>query len=120
MLLPAPLIHIFNSEPEILAAGVPALRIYFCLFMFMSLQMSSQHLIISLGRAKQAIFFSLFRKAIINAPLTVILPHFMGVSGVFAAEAISQLLGGLASFTTMIFTVYRPLGRVPDGGESSI
>ena len=120
MLLPAPLIHIFNSEPEILAAGVPALRIYFCLFMFMSLQMSSQHLIVSLGRAKQAIFFSLFRKAIINAPLTVILPHFMGVSGVFAAEAISQLLGGLASFTTMIFTVYRPLGRVPDGGESPI
>ena len=110
MLLPAPLIHIFNSEPEILAAGVPALRIYFCLFMFMSLQMSSQHLIVSLGRAKQAIFFSLFRKAIINAPLTVILPHFMGVSGVFAAEAISQLLGGLASSITMYFTVYRPLG----------
>ena len=111
MLIPAPFIHIFNSEPEIIAAGVPAFRQYFCLFIFMALQMSSQHLIVSLGRAKQAIFFSLFRKAIVNAPLTVILPHFMGVSGVFYAEAISQLLGGLASSITMVFTVYRPLGE---------
>ena len=109
MLFPAPFIHIFSSEPEIVAAGIPALRLYFCMFIFMALQMSSQALIVSLGRAKQAIFFSLFRKAIVNAPLTVILPHFMGVSGVFAAEAISQLLGGLASSITMYFTVYRRL-----------
>ena len=80
----------------------------------MSLQMSSQSIVVSLGRAKQAIFFSLLRKAIINAPLTVILPLWMGTSGVFAAEAISQLLGGLASSITMYFTVYRPLGRMRD------
>ena len=110
MLFPSPFIRIFNGEPEIISAGIPALRLYFCMFIFMSLQMSSQSLIVSLGRSKQAIFFSLFRKAIINAPLTVILPRFMGVSGVFAAEAISQLLGGLASSITMYFTVYRPLG----------
>ena len=79
------------------------------MFIFMALQMSSQALIVSLGKARQAIFFSLFRKAIINAPLTVILPNFMGVSGVFAAEAISQLVGGLASSITMYFTVYRRL-----------
>ena len=111
MLIPSPFIRIFSSEPEIIAAGVPALRLYFCLFVFMALQMSSQALIVSLGRSKQAIFFSLFRKAIINAPLTVILPSFMGVSGVFAAEAVSQLLGGLASSITMYFTVYRRLKR---------
>lgn len=109
MLFPAPFIRVFSSEPEIVAAGIPALRLYFCMFIFMALQMSSQSLIVSLGRSKQAIFFSLFRKAIVNAPLTVILPHFMGVSGVFAAEAISQLVGGLASSITMYFTVYRPL-----------
>ena len=109
MLLPTPFIQIFSSEPDIITAGIPALRLYFCMFIFMSLQMSSQHLIVSLGRARQAIFFSLFRKAIINAPLTVLLPHFMGVSGVFAAEAISQLVGGLASSITMYFTVYRRL-----------
>ena len=58
---------------------------------------------------------SIPRKAFINAPLTVILPIWMVVSGVFTAEAISQLLGGFASFSTMYFTVYRKMGKLNDG-----
>ena len=115
MAFPEPLIHIFKSEPAILEAGVPALRIYFCMFLFMSLQLAGQGVFVGLGRSRQAVFFSLLRKAIINAPLTLILPIWMGTTGVFAAEAASQLIGGLACFTTMYFTVYRPLGQMPDG-----
>ena len=115
MAFPEPFIRIFNSDSEVLRAGVPALRLYFCMFVFMSLQVSSQAVVVSLGRSRQAIFFSLLRKAFINPPLTVILPIWMGTSGVFAAEAVSQLVGGLASSVTMYFTVYRPLGRLRDG-----
>ena len=115
MLFPAPLIHIFKSDPDILEAGIPALRIYFCMFLFMSLQFAAQGTFVGLGRAKQSVFFSLLRKAVVNAPLTLILPIWMGTTGVFAAEAVSQLVGGLACFTTMYFTLYRPLGRMEDG-----
>lgn len=118
MAFPEPLIHIFKSEPAILEAGVPALRIYFCMFLFMSLQLAGQGVFVGLGRSKQAVFFSLLRKAVINAPLTLILPVRMGTIGVFTAEAVSQLVGGLACFTTMYFTVYRPLGRLKDGEEA--
>ena len=114
MLLPGPLIRIFNDSAELLEAGIPAMRIYFCLFLFMSLQIAGQSVFVALGRAKQAVFFSLLRKAIINAPLTVLLAMWIGTTGVFAAEAVSQFLGGLASFLTMYFTVYRPLGRLTD------
>ncbi len=115
MLFPAPLIHIFKSDPDILEAGIPALRIYFCMFLFMSLQFAGQATFVGLGRAKQSVFFSLLRKAIINAPLTLILPIWMGTAGVFAAEAASQFISGLACFNTMYFTLYRPLGRMRDG-----
>ena len=118
MLFPELLIRIFNSEPEIIAAGVPALRIYFALFIPMSLQTAGQSAFVGLSRAKQAIFFSLFRKVVINAPLTVILPALgMGATGVFVAEAISQLVGGLACFVTMCLTLYRPLCFLKDGEE---
>ena len=120
MLFPGLLIRVFNSEPEVVAAGIPALRIYFCLFIPMSLQMAGQGVFVSLGRSKQAVFFSLLRKAIINAPLTVVLPIWMGTTGVFTAEAISQLIGGLACILTMYFTVYRPLGRLPDRPPENI
>ena len=115
MAFPELLIRIFNGEAEVIAAGVPSLRIYFLLFIPMSLQSAGQAVFVGLGRSRQAVFFSLLRKAIINAPLTVILPIWMGTTGVFTAEAVSQLVGGLACFLTMYFTVYRPLGRVEDG-----
>ena len=70
--------------------------------------------IVFVAGSKQAIFFSLLRKAVINAPLTVILPIWIGTTGVFTAEAVSQLIGGLACILTMYFTVYRPLGSLPD------
>lgn len=46
------------------------------------------------------------------APLTLLLPGLgMGVDGVFAAEPVSNVLGGLACLLTMYVTVYRRLGR---------
>ena len=111
MAFPQLLILIFNDDPEVIAHGVPALRVYFGLFLFMSLQVAAQGVFVGLGRAKQAIFFSLLRKAVINAPLTVILPVWMGSMGVFTAEAVSQLIGGLACSLTMYYTVYRHLRR---------
>lgn len=115
MAFPEPLIYIFKSDPDIIRAGVPALRVYFSMFLFMSLQLAGQGVFVGLGRSRQAIFFSLLRKAVINAPLTLILPRWMGTGGVFAAEAVSQLAGGVACFATMYITVYRPLGRLQDG-----
>lgn len=107
--IPEPLIAIFNSDPELTAAAVPALNLYFITFFMMALQFSGQSTFVSLGKSKQATFFSIFRKVIIVLPLTLILPHFMGVSGVFWAEAISNVVGGLCCFGTMYLTVYRKL-----------
>ena len=60
-------------------------------------------------------FFSLFRKIIIVVPLTLLLPRIgaLGVNGVFIAEPISNLVGGLASFLTMIFTLRKMLKSAP-------
>ena len=107
--VPEPLIAIFNSDPALMEATIPALNLYFITFFMMALQFSGQSTFVSLGKSKQATFFSIFRKVIIVLPLTLILPRFMGVSGVFWAEAISNVVGGLCCFGTMYLTVYRKL-----------
>lgn len=112
MALPGPLIRLFNNDPATVYYGVSALRIYFSLFLFMSLHVSAQSIFVALGKAKQTVFFSLLRKAFVCAPLTVLLPLWgLGTTGVFVAEAVSQLVGGLACFGTMYYIVYRPLRR---------
>lgn len=93
-----------------LEAGVRAIRIYFFGFFFMSFQFSGQASFTALGYSRQAIFFSLLRKAVIVAPLTILLPKIgLGVDGIFLAEPISNAIGGLACFLTMYLTVYRKL-----------
>lgn len=116
MAVPQVFIRIFNSDPELLAAGVPAFRVYFAAFFCMAFQFIGQSVFVGLNRSRSAVFFSLLRKAVIVAPLTVLLPALgWGVNGVFWAEPISNVLGGLACFITMLLTVYLPLSRRPDG-----
>ena len=111
--VPGFLIRIFNDDPLLLADGVPAFRIYFATFAFMSFQFIGQSVFVALSRSRSAVFFSLLRKAFIVAPLTVLLPLFgLGVNGVFLAEPISNVVGGLACVLTMYGTVYRHLDAV--------
>ena len=110
MLIPLTLFKIFSADEATLAAGPEALNLYFFGFFFMAFQFSGQSVFQALGYAKKAVFFSLFRKAIIVVPLTLLLPMLgLGVSGVFLAEPISNAVGGLACFVTMYRTVYRKL-----------
>ena len=112
VLLPEFFFGIFNDDPAMLAAGVPMLKLYFFGFVFMAFQLAGQTTFQALGDAKHAIFFSLLRKAFIVVPLTLLLPLLgFGVTGVFLAEPISNVIGGLACYSTMRLTVYRRLGR---------
>lgn len=109
MLIPGQLISIFTPAQETIVTGARMMNIYFFGFVFMSFQFVGQSTFQGLGKARQAIFFSLLRKAMIVAPLTLLLPLRFGVEGVFLAEPISNAIGGLACFLTMWFTLYRKL-----------
>jgi len=111
MLIPETLCRIFSSDGELVAVASRSMRIYFCGFFLMSLQLAGQSVFVGLGKSRQAVFFSLLRKAIIVTPLVILLPHLplFGVDGVFWSEPISDLIGGLACFTTMYFVVYKKL-----------
>lgn len=100
----------FSDDMAMLNAGIEALKIYFFGFVFMAFQFAGQSTFQALGDARHAIFFSLLRKAFIVVPLTLLLPYIgFGVTGVFLAEPISNVIGGIASYTTMRLTAYRKL-----------
>ncbi len=113
ILFPEFFIRIFNNEPEMIQASVEAIQLYFFGFFMMALQFAGQTVFVSLGKAKQAVFFSLLRKAVIVIPLTLMLPRIgnLGVKGVFIAEPISNFIGGLACFITMLWMVLPELSR---------
>ena len=108
------LISIFSSDPAILKEAVPAVHMYFAAFVFQTFQHSGQTTFKSLGKKRRAIFFSLLRKAVIVIPLTYLLPFtfHMGSMGVFMAEPVSNVIGGLACFITMLVTILPELKKM--------
>lgn len=114
VLFPDVFIRLFSDHADMLAAGREAMQLYFFGFVLMVFQFAGQSTFVALGKSKFAIFFSLFRKVIIVVPLTFLLPAIggLGVDGVFIAEPISNAVGGIASFTTMMLTVWRKLGKM--------
>ena len=120
-LFPALFIRIFNHDPTLVSTAVPAMHIYFFGFVMMAFQYSGQSTFKALGRARYAIFFSLLRKAFIVVPLTLLLPRIpsLGVYGVFLAEPISNVIGGLACYVTMRLTVMPEQRRDPLSEEGT-
>jgi Na+-driven multidrug efflux pump len=112
ILLPKFWFGIFSDEAAMIEPGIAMLKIYFFGFVFMALQFAGQSVFQAVGDAKHAIFFSLLRKAIIVVPLTLLLPMIgFGVKGVFMAEPISNVIGGMACYLTMRMTIYKKLER---------
>lgn len=107
ILFPKQLMGIFTEDPALIEAGARSLFIYFFGFVFMTFQFTGQSSFTATKCVRRAVFFSLFRKVIIVVPLTFLLPAVgFGVDGVFMAEPISNVIGGLACFITMILTLY--------------
>ncbi len=121
MLFPAASIRIFNADPELLSTGVVCMRIYFCCMFMMAFQNTGQNTFVSMGYSRHAIFFSLLRKAVLVVPLTLLLPRIgsLGVYGVFLAEPISEIIGGIACYGTMRLTAWKHLIRAEKEKEAS-
>ena len=112
MFQPRLLCRIFTPDEAMVEASVRMLRVYFAGFFFQSFQFCGQSVFQSLGWAKHAITFSLLRKVVIVVPLTLLLPVVgLGTTGVFLAEPISNIVGGLACYITMLRTAYKQMGR---------
>ena len=112
MAFPAPLIRIFNSDPTLIETAVPMLRVFYCMYFIMALQMAPQNTFVAMGDAKKSAFFALFRKVVLLIPLILILPRVsFGLTGVFAAEPLADTLSAVTCFTTFMLTAYRKLGK---------
>ncbi|MBR2521176.1 MAG: MATE family efflux transporter [Oscillospiraceae bacterium] len=119
LLIPDRLAGIFTSDPELIRLTGKCARIFFGAFPFMALQNTGQSTFVALNYPKHALFFSMLRKVVLVAPMTLLLPGIgLGVNGVFWAEFISQLVGGTASFTTMYRVIWRKMRTGTEAGQA--
>ena len=83
------------------------------------IQMGAQCALVGMGQAKQSVFLAIFRKIIMLVPLALTLPHWIGVTGIFLAEPISDATSGIVA-GILFYVTYRSLtrGRIADDAKN--
>lgn len=88
---------IFSPAPAVRRVVIRMLPLFVCGWLVFGLQSGAQTVFVGLGLAKRSLFLAVLRKVILLIPLALILPHFLGAVGIFAAEPISDTLSGLTA-----------------------
>jgi len=91
-LFPAQVIWLFNREDAALVQlGTHAIRICLAMLPIVGFQIVSASYFQAVGKPKQAMFLSLSRQVLLLIPAVLILPHFFGLDGVWAAMPTADL-----------------------------
>lgn len=95
IMFPSTVASIFSSDERLISTVSEIMPLFLAGMSIFGLQRACQNMFVALGQAKISIFIALLRKVILLIPLALILPEFMGVNGIFAAEAISDALAAI-------------------------
>jgi putative MATE family efflux protein len=104
-----PLVTFFNNDAELLDAAVTYLYVIPITYGFLGVTMIASSVANGVGDPKPALIISIMRLLIIFVPLALVLSEFFGLSGIYAAIAISNLVVGAGA---MIWTNRRCRGDV--------
>ena len=106
ILFPGAVAAVFTEDAAIRAIVKEYMPLFLLGMTIFGLQRTCQNTFVALGQAKISLFIALLRKIILLVPLAFILPTFLGVSGIYAAEAVAD--GTAAILCTLIFTLVFP------------
>ena len=96
----------FTDDAGVIALVKQFMPIFLLGMTIFGLQRTCQNTFVALGQAKISLFIALLRKVILLVPLAYILPVFMGVVGVYTAEAVADATA--ATLCTLIFAFSFP------------
>lgn len=94
-ILPSQILKIFDASDNMLAIGVPALRIISFSFLIAPFSIVSSGTFQALGKGTFSLIISLIRQLIVILPLSYLLSRVMGMKGVWVAFPIAEIVAGI-------------------------
>ncbi len=105
-LFPEPMIRLFNDDPELIAAGIPALKTVSLSFLGAAFGIINSTFFQAVGRGVASMIVSIARQLGILLPAAWILGRMFGLSAVWFAFPIAEVGAFLVSFA-MFYRVYQ-------------
>lgn len=112
ILFPGFIGSLFTEDEGVIEIVKRYMPIFLAGMTIFGLQRTCQNTFVALGQAKISLFIALLRKIILLIPLAYLFPMFMGVSGVYTAEAIADAIAAILCTTIFVFAFPKILKRV--------
>lgn len=103
MLFPASIAQLFTEDAQLVELVGEVAPVFIAGMSLMGLQLGMQSIFMGLGQAKLSLAVATVRKIVLLIPLALVLPHFVGVWGVYFAEPLSDVLS--VAFCSTLFLV---------------
>lgn len=116
VLFPSLYASIFTGNQALIELTCQVMPIYFLGITIFGIQSACQSTFLALGQAKVSLFIALLRKVVLLVPLAIILPIFMGVTGIYVAEPIADVTSVIATSILFGITVKRVLRNMDEDG----
>ena len=111
MLFPTVFAGFFAKDAELIALTGRVIPIFLCGMLIFGLQQGIQPTFLATGQAKISLFLAMLRKVILLVPLAIILPHFIGVWGVYIAEPISDIVSAVTAGILFLANIRKILSK---------
>jgi putative MATE family efflux protein len=118
---PGLFIRIFTGDAEVLASGIPAVRIMVAMYPLLSIPLICGSFFQGIGKALPALIISLMRQFLLYVPLILFMPSLFGLTGIWMATPVADLLtffiaAALAAFELKRQGILYPAAGKPAGG----
>ncbi len=107
--LPEQLIRLFNSNEELLAIGIPALKRISIAYIVMGLNIIGSTIFQSIGKGFPSLFISLFRQLFLLLPIMYILGKLFGLKATWYAIPISEVLAFVVLALWLVSTLKKAM-----------
>lgn len=101
---------LFTNNKELRALTESVMPVYFLGICIFGIQTACQSSFLALGQAKISVFIALLRKVILLVPLAIILPMIRGVTGIYYAEPIADIISVITTATVFLL-MYKKILR---------
>ena len=96
------IIALFRKEILVIKIGSEALRIMCVFLLFLPISVVATMLFQSIGKSLPALILSCLQSGLVFIPMCIILPHFIGITGIELAQPLAYFTSALISLPMMI------------------
>ena len=102
-MFPGPVVQLFRDDPRVVEIGSRALRFQCIAVVMQPFSVTANMMFQSIGRSKEASFMAMLRSGLYYIPSLLILPLFLGLTGIECAQMVSDILTTLTGIPFVVW-----------------